>query len=42
MNMKHLFNGIAIAAAFVIGGLIWAKKPSGGNGDRPRETGQDL
>lgn len=30
MNIKHLFNGVAIAAA--IAGPVWAQSPSGGNG----------
>ena len=30
--MKHLLNGVAIAAALVIAGPVWAQNPSGGNG----------
>lgn len=29
--MKYLLNGVAIAAALVIAGPVWAQNPSGGN-----------
>ncbi len=29
--MKHLLNGVAIAAALAIAGPVWAQAPSGGN-----------
>ncbi len=29
--MKHLLNGVAIAAALVIAAPVWAQNPSGGN-----------
>jgi hypothetical protein len=29
--MKHLFNGVAIAAALAIAGPVWAQSPTGGN-----------
>jgi hypothetical protein len=29
--MKHLLNGVAIAAVLVIAGPVWAQNPSGGN-----------
>jgi hypothetical protein len=32
MNIKHLLNGVAIAAALAIAGPVWAQNPSGGNG----------
>lgn len=30
-GMKHLLNGVAIAAALVIAAPVWAQNPSGGN-----------
>jgi hypothetical protein len=29
--MKHLLNGVAIAAAIAIAGPVWAQSPTGGN-----------
>jgi hypothetical protein len=29
--MKHLLNGVAVAAALVIAAPVWAQNPSGGN-----------
>jgi hypothetical protein len=30
-SMKHLLNGVAVAAALVIAAPVWAQNPSGGN-----------
>jgi hypothetical protein len=30
-GMKHLLNGVAIAAALAIAGPVWAQSPTGGN-----------
>lgn len=30
-TMKHLLNGVAIAAVFVVAAPVWAQNPSGGN-----------
>jgi hypothetical protein len=30
--MKHLFTGVAVAAALAIAAPVWAQNPSGGNG----------
>jgi hypothetical protein len=30
-TMKHLLNGVAVAAALVIAAPVWAQNPSGGN-----------